>query len=385
MFTIIDDHTILDGLSTDVYFLRTEEVLEKKRVNPKVVAEVTAPATGILSGVEDVARLLKGKQLDVYAMQEGTLFYPKEPVLYVEGHYLDFARYETSILGFLCHASGIATKAFKIKAAAGEKRVVSFGSRRQHPCLAGVIEKNAYLGGMDGVSNYAGAQLSGLQAEGTMPHALIICFGEQIEAWRSFDEVMPKEIPRICLCDTYADEKTESILACNNISDLFAVRLDTPSSRRGDFKAIISEVRWEMDIRGYRDVKIFISGGLDEEDVRDLRDAVDGFGVGSKVASAPPVDFAMDIVEKDGEFVAKRGKLGGKKQIYRDWSTLSDTVIINGTEEKFDLNESEPLLLPVLQNGNIVADFELEKARELVLSQLKFCEESFISLKTNYF
>jgi len=378
MFTIIDDDTILAGLSTDVYFLRTEEVLAKKGINPYVVAEVTTPVTGLLSGVEDAVHLLKGKPLDVYAMENGTLFYPREPVLYVEGRYLDFARYETSILGLLCHASGIATKAFKIKAAAGEKRVVSFGSRRQHPCLAGVIEKNAYLGGMDGVSNYAGAQLSGLEAEGTMPHSLIICFGEQVKAWQSFDDVMPKDIPRVCLCDTYADEKTESVLACTNIKDLSAVRLDTPSSRKGDLQAIINEVRWELDIRGCSNVKIFVSGGLDEQDVRDLRNLVDGFGVGSKVASAPPIDFALDIVEKEGEFVAKRGKLGGKKQIYRDWSTLEDIILLSGTEGNFDLEGREPLLRPVLRGGKVVADFELEKARELALSQLKFCEESFI-------
>jgi nicotinate phosphoribosyltransferase len=378
MFTIIDDDTILAGLSTDVYFLRTEEVLANKGINPNVVAEVTAPATGILSGVDDVAHLLNGKPLDVYAMANGTLFYPREPVLYVEGHYLDFARYETAILGLLCHTSGIATKAFRIKAAAGEKRVVSFGSRRQHPCLAGVIEKNAYLGGMDGVSNYAGAQLAGLQAEGTMPHSLIICFGEQIKAWQSFDEVVPKDVPRVCLCDTYADEKTESILACTNIKNLSAVRLDTPSSRRGDFHAIINEVRWEMDIRGCTNVNIFVSGGLDEQDVRDLRDLVDGFGVGSAVASAPPIDFALDIVEKEGEFVAKRGKLGGKKQVYRDWNTLDDITLLSGTETTINLEGREPLLKPVLQNGKIVTDFELNKARKLALSQLKFCEESFI-------
>jgi len=119
MFGIIDDDTILGGLSTDIYFLRTEEVLANKGITPNVVAEVTTPATEILSAVDDVVHLLKGKPLDVYAMESGTLFYPREPVLYIEGRYLDFARYETSILSLLCHASGIATKAFKIKAAAG--------------------------------------------------------------------------------------------------------------------------------------------------------------------------------------------------------------------------------------------------------------------------
>jgi nicotinate phosphoribosyltransferase len=371
-FSIIDENYIEKGLTTDVYFLRTEEILRKKRINPNVVAEITTSKLdrwGILAGVEEVSNLLKGKSIDVDAMEEGTLFYPGEPVMRIEGKYLGFARYETPILGLICHASGVATKAARIKLAAEELPVISFGSRRQHPALALLIEKCAYLGGMDGISNYAAGKLIGVEASGTMPHSLIICFGDQRDAFVAFDEVIPGEIKRVCLCDTYADEKTEAIMALEALGDsLDSVRFDTPSSRRGDFRRIIEEARWELDKRGGEGVGIFISGGIDEEDILMLKDVADGFGVGSCVANARAIDFAMDIVEKEGVLCAKRGKLGGKKQVYRNWNNLEDEIRLEKEKTPEDM---EPLLRPLIRNGEIKMEFSLNKARERVLRQLK--------------
>lgn len=371
MFFTVEEKDILAGRTTDVYFLRTEEVLRKKGLNPKVVAEVTTTqhGWGVFSGLENVAHMLEGKPLDVYAMPEGTVFFGDEPVLRIEGRYLDFARYETAILGFLCHESGIATKAARIKKAAGAAQVISFGTRRQHPALAAVIERNAYLGGMDGVSNVAGAEAIGIKPMGTMPHALIICFGDQVAAWKAFDEVLPEDVPRICLCDTYYDEKTEAVLAAETLKErLEAVRLDTPSSRRGDFPRLVKEVRWELDIRGFTNVRIFVSGGIDEEEIIELRNVVDGFGVGTCVANARTIDFALDIVEREGTPCAKRGKLGGRKQVYRKPGTLDDRVLLESEEPPVGY---EPLLKPVLKEGEIVMRFSLSEARERVLKQLK--------------
>ncbi|MHC1636086.1 MAG: nicotinate phosphoribosyltransferase [Candidatus Methanospirareceae archaeon] len=378
-FWIVSEEDILGGKTTDVYFIRAEEVLRRKGINPEVVAEVTAGGGewGVLAGLEEVAHLLEGKDIDVYAMPEGTIFFPNEPVLRIEGRYLEFARYETPLLGFLCHESGIATKAARIKKLAGDVPVISFGTRRQHPVLAAVIERSAYLGGMDGVSNVAGADAIGIKASGTMPHSLIICFGEykQKEAWKAFDEIMPKDIPRICLCDTFFDEKTEAIMAAEALGEsLHAVRLDTPSSRRGNFKKLVREVRWELDARGYKNVGIFVSGGIDEEDIVELRDLVDGFGVGTSVANAKCIDFALDIVEVEGKPCAKRGKMGGKKQVYRDrskeeLSPESDEIKLE--REGKPEGDKEPLLKPLIKKGEIVAEFSLEEARERVLEQLK--------------
>ncbi|MDI6886570.1 MAG: nicotinate phosphoribosyltransferase [archaeon] len=377
-FEIVSEEEILEGKTTDVYFLRTEEVLKKKGVNPNVVAEVITARQGwaVLAGLEEVAHLLEGKNVDVYAMPEGTIFFPYEPVLRIEGRYLEFARYETPLLGFLCHESGIATKAARIKRAAGDVPVISFGTRRQHPALAAMIERCAYLGGMDGVSCIAGAERIGIKATGTMPHTLMICFGEdrQKEAWKAFDEVIAKDVPRICLCDTYYDEKKESIMAAEALGDsLRAVRLDTPTSRKGNFRRIIEEVRWELDIRGYKNVGIFISGGIDEEEVLALRDIVAGFGVGTSVANARCIDFALDIIEREGEPCAKRGKRGGKKQVYRRKGVIEEGKDEIRLATEAPPKDMEPLLKPMILKGKIKEDFSfsLEEARRRVLEQLK--------------
>ncbi len=369
-FLIVCEDDIKDGITTDRYFIWTEKVLESKGVNPKVVAEVTTSDWGIFAGLNDVLKLLEGLPVDVYAMPEGTLFFPHEPVITIVGKYLDFARFETAMLGFICHASAIATQAFRFKLAAGDKKIYSFGTRRVHPALAAMVERSAYIGGVDGVSNFAAEKYIGLQSMGTMPHAMIICFGDQVRAWKSFHEVVDANVPRTMLIDTYYDEKTEAILAVENVERVDAVRLDTPSSRRGKFRKIIEEVRWELDVRGRRDVKIFVSGGISLEDVLNLRDIVDAFGVGTSISGAKPVDFALDIVEREGSFAAKRGKRSGMKQVYRDWDKLEDEVRLFAAEAP---EGKEALIRKVIENGRIIDDSiaDMHVARGLALRQME--------------
>ncbi len=367
-FLIVRDEDIKNGIVTDRYFIWTEKILKAKGLNPLVVAEVTTSNWGIFAGLNDVLKLMEGKPIDIYAMPEGCLFYPHEPVLTIVGRYLDFARFETALLGFICHASAVATQAFKFKLAAGDKKVFSFGTRRMHPALAATIERSAYIGGVDGVSNFAAEKYVGLKSMGTMPHALIICFGNQVEAWRAFDEVVDEDVPRTMLVDTYFDEKTEAIMAIENVKRVDGVRLDTPSSRRGNFRKIIEEIRWELNIRGRRDVKIFVSGGVKIEDILSLKDIVDAFGVGTSIAGAKPMDFALDIVEKEGKFVAKRGKRGGMKQVYRDWKTLEDDVRLFKDPAP---EGKEPLIRKVMENGKILEESDMESARKLALKQME--------------
>ncbi len=374
-FLIVRDDEIKRGLTTDKYFIWAEKVLREKGKNPKVVAEVTASTWGIFAGLNDVLELLKDRDVEVYAMEEGTLFFPHEPVLIIRGRYLEFARLETAILGFLCHASGVATQAFKTKLAADDKIVLSFGTRRQHPAISAMIERSAFIGGVDGVSNFSAERYLGIESVGTMPHALIICFGDQVEAWKAFDEVVDKDVPRILLIDTYCDEKSEAIKAIENLKRVDGVRLDTPSSRRGDIRKIIEEIRWELKIRG-RDVRIVLSGGLSIEDVYRLKDIVDAFGVGTSIAGAPPIDFSLDIVEKEGVFCAKRGKRGGMKQVYRDWRNLSDEIKL--FNEKYSLNdgeEREALIKKFLEDGRILKNTDIKKAREITMKQMRVIKE----------
>src|SRR2546422_10979525 len=294
----------------------------------------------------------------------------------IEGRYLDFCLYETPLLGLLCQASGIATMASRVRRAAGTKTVFSFGIRRAHPALAPMIDRACFIGGFDAVSSMIGARLLGKSPTGTMPHSLIIAIGDQVRAWKSFDKYMPKEVPRIALADTYYDEKTESIMAAQALGkDLYGVRLDTPSSRRGNFAEIIREVRWELDSRGYNDVKIFVSGGLNDESVADLFLAgADGLGVGTSVSNAPSIDFALDIVEADGKPVAKRGKLGGMKMGWGCDNCLTEKVTVaTATEPKCPNcgGKMGRLLAPLLSKGRLLKALPSEDhVRETVLGQL---------------
>lgn len=366
-FDIIPSEAIADGQATDAYFQQTELALEAADRNPTVVAEVTADQfpTGefeLLAGVKDAVALLEGLPVDVDSMLEGRLF-DGGPVMRITGPYRSFASYETSLLGFLSHTSGIATAALRCRAAAPETQILSFGARHIHPSIAGMAERAALIGGVDGFSHVAAGELLDREPAGTIPHALVICFGRgnQEAAWRAFDAGAPDDVPRIVLCDTYTDEVDETLRAVATLGDrLDGVRLDTTGSRRGDFEAIVREVQWELETRGHDDVDVFVSGGLGPADFRQLRHVVDGFGVGSAIVNADPVDFALDIVAVDGTPAAKRGKLSGVKQSYR----TPDGGHHVGLASHDPPAGAEPLLEPLLRDGKLVREssFDIDTA-----------------------
>ncbi len=390
MFHHASDEEIKSGQTTDVYFERTKQIIEARGLeNTPVVADITAGSLpsqwpwGILCGIEEEARLFEGIPVDVYCMPEGSVFYHedfhgiREPVMRIEGPYGQFCLYETPLLGLICQASGAATRAARVKKVAGDKTLISFGIRRMHPALSPMIDRAAYIGGFDAVSSLSGAEILGVDAVGTMPHALMIVFGDQVKAWKAFDEIMPPEVPRVALVDTYSDEKMEAIMAAEALREnLQAVRLDTPGSRRGDFTELIREVRWELDIRGFNHVRIFVSGGLDETSIRDLIEAgAEAFGVGTSVSNAPTIDFAMDIVEIDGRLCAKRGKMGGRKQVWRCGECLSDMVLpFDKPQPKCPKcgGRMEEMLKPLIRNGKIAVTLpKPDEIRHYVLEQVR--------------
>jgi nicotinate phosphoribosyltransferase len=240
-----------------------------------------------------------------------------------------------------------------------------------------MIDRAAYIGGFDGVSSLTGARTIGLTPVGTMPHGLIIVFGDQREAWKAFHQHIAPEVARIAIVDTIYDEKPEAIMACETLGqDLDGVRLDTPGSRRGSFEDIIKEVRWELDLRGYKNVKLFVSGSIDEHNIESLIEAgADGFGVGTSISNAPTVDFAMDIVEMDGESVAKRGKFGGKKRVYRCTECVDD-IITPWDETAPECGQCGTTRTSILEkyidHGKIIKELPSpEEIRKYVLRQLK--------------
>lgn len=390
LFHTATEEEIKRGKTTDIYFVRTKQIIEAKKLEKlKALAEVTSNSLpngwpwGILCGIEEEAHLFEGNLVDVYSMPEGSVFYHedykgvREPVMFIEGPYGEFCILETPMLGMICQASGVATRAARIKKIAGEKPVMAFGIRRMHPVLSPMLDRAAYVGGFGGVSSMIGAEMIGENPMGTMPHSLIIIFGDQVKAWKAFDEVVSADVPRVALVDTYFDEKTESIMAAEALRDrLNGVRLDTPRSRKGDLAELVREVRWELDARGYQHVKIIVSGGIREENIRVLSEAgAEGFGVGTYVTNAPTVDFAMDIVELEGKLVAKRGRLSGKKQVWRCIECFKDNVLPFSAPQPscpVCAGKTKPMLRPLIKRGKIVVDLPRPKEiRNYVLEQIK--------------
>ncbi|MBF8259116.1 MAG: Quinolinate phosphoribosyl transferase [Actinobacteria bacterium] len=372
------------GETTDIYFRRTMEILRKQgkdRVRVKAEALVKRMPGGydygILAGMDEMLSLLSGREIGLQAMEEGALFFAGEPVFSIEGPYGEFCEMETAMLGIICQASGIATRASRIKRLAGEKPVLSFGARRMHPALSTIIDRNAFIGGADAVSVVRSAEFLGEIPVGTMPHALVLVMGDTVAAIRAFDAVVDPAVARICLIDTLQDEKFEALRVAEALGErLSGVRLDTPSSRRGDFRRIIQEVRWELDLRGFTHVKIYVSGGLGEEEVRSLADVVDGFGVGTALSNAPTLDFALDIVEVEGVPFAKRGKHSGGKQVASCPSCFSRKVVpeSEGPQMCGCGEAMENLLLPAMREGKTHSPLRTPREiRERVLLHVARC------------
>jgi len=384
MFNIATPEEIKEGKVTDIYFLRTKEILEKERIRKKVKAEFIVKkfpenySWGILAGIDEVVSLLEGKEgINVDSFPEGTFFNEDTPVMTIEGEYTKFGIFETALLGFLCQASGIATKAARCKKAAQGKLLISFGARRMHPAIVPMIERSAFIGGCDGVAAVKSAEILGIEPVGTMPHALILIFGDVVKATKAFHKIIDKKVKRIALIDTFSDEKFEAIKVAEALGkDLYGVRLDTPASRRGDFLEILKEVRWELDLRGFKDVKIIVSGGINEEKILKLNQICDGYGVGTAISNAPTLDFAMDIVEIEGKPMAKRGKLSGAKKVLRCPKCFYTEVVPQGVPEKIHCGKKmENLLKPLIRNGKLLTPLpEVKKIREYVLKQLEKLE-----------
>lgn len=387
-FHVASDEEIKQAETTDIYFVHTKRILEAKGLEKThVIAEVTSGALpenwpwSILCGIRELAYLFQDVPVNVYSMPEGTVFYStdyqgfREPVIRIEGPYGNFCLLETPLLGFICQASGIATQAARLRKVAGNKRLISFGIRRMHPSLSPMIDRAAFIGGFDGVSCLTGAKATETKPIGTMPHALIIVVGDQVEAWKAFDSTVEEDVPRVALVDTYSDEKIEAVMAAEALKKLDAVRLDTPSSRRGDFAEIVREVRWELNLRGYRNVQIFVSGGLNEKSVKKLSEAgADAFGIGTYVSNSSTVNFAMDVVEVGGKLCAKRGKLGGRKEVWRCPKCLADMVLpYNDPHPNCPKCQGKTtrMLKPLIKEGKVARKLPKPKEiRRYVLKQL---------------
>ncbi|MTW17698.1 nicotinate phosphoribosyltransferase [Rhodoplanes serenus] len=300
---------------------------------------------------------------DVDAMPEGTVFFPDEPLLRITAPLPLAQLLESRLINLIQFQSLIATKAARVMLAAPGKALVDFGFRRAHGAEAGLMAARAsYIAGFAGTATVLAEMLWSIPCYGTMAHSYVQAHEDEIVAFESFARARPDNLT--LLIDTYdpvaAARKVVALapkLARDGIT-VQAVRIDS-----GDLVALSRQVRQVLDDGGCRDVRIFVSGGLDEVSIDAIVKAgapIAGFGVGTALTTSqdqPVLDIVYKLQEYDG--VARRKRSAdkqtwpGRKQVWRrhaaDGTLAGDVVSLDG-----DRQDGTLLLAPVMRAGQRV-------------------------------
>ena len=318
---------------------------------------------------------------DVYAMPEGTIFFPDEPILSVSAPLPQAQLIESRLINLLQYQTLVASKAARCILAAPDKKLVDFGLRRTHGAEAGLLAARAsYLTGFAATSTVQAGQLFDIPITGTVAHSFIQAHDDEGEALENFARSMGKDIT--LLIDTYDTEaaahkvvELAPRLARDNLH-IKAVRLDS-----GDLERHARAVRHIFDDAGLQAILIFASGGIDEYQLRSLQQAaapIDGFGVGTHLGTssdAPYLDCAYKLTEYAGQGRRKQSEakatLPGRKQVYRH---VNNEGVMQGDMITLhdDPQSGEPLLVPVMRKARRLRDAEtLYAIRERVTRQLE--------------
>jgi nicotinate phosphoribosyltransferase len=295
---------------------------------------------------------------ELWALPEGTIFFPGEPLLRVTAPIAEAQLVETGLLSILHFQTLIASKAARVTTAAAGRPVVEFGSRRAHGMQAGVLAaRAAFIGGCEGTSNTYSGRRFGIPVYGTQAHSWIMAHEDEAEAFRDFLDVFPED--STLLVDTYdVRAAIEKIIALGRKPA--GVRLDS-----GDVLADSLWVRQRLDRAGWNGVQIFASGDLDEERIESLLQSgarIDAFGVGTALSTSsdsPSVGVIYKLVEieMDGsvrsaaKFSEEKMTYPGRKQVFRlagEQGKFSSDII--GLDGEY-ISGAEPLLVPVMQQG----------------------------------
>ncbi|NPA37188.1 MAG: nicotinate phosphoribosyltransferase [Chlorobi bacterium] len=412
---LIAEH--LTGLYTDFYELTMIQgyFLEGKK-DEKAVFDYffrTNPFKGgyvIYAGLENVLHLLKNFRFpekaldflashgfrdeflkylsefsfngDIYSVKEGEIIFPNEPVMRLEGNIMETQVVETLILNILNFESLIATKASRIREAAGkETTITDFGMRRAQSIASLQAARASIIGGFNSTSNVAAACMYGLQTTGTMAHSWVMSFGDELKAFRKYAELYPSNC--VLLVDTYNTLNSgvpNAIVVAKELElkgeKLLGIRLDS-----GDLTYISKKARKMLDEAGLDYVKIIASNQLDEIIIRSLEEQgakIDIFGVGTKLVTGYP-DAALDGVYKiavnNDKPVMKISEniqkmtLPGKKNIIRftnNENKFAGDAIILENESNIPEEFYHPLFPDKKKN---VKDFHFERLLTPVMEQ----------------
>jgi len=327
---------------------------------------------------------------DVHAMNEGTIFFPDEPVLRVTAPLPMAQLVETRMINILQFQILIASKSARVVLAAPDKLLVDFGLRRSHGAEAGLMASRAsFIAGLSGTSNVLAEPVFGIPAFGTMAHSYILAHDSEKEAFLHYARSHPENA--VLLIDTYdteqAAKKVVSIAPAlkNEGIAIRGVRLDS-----GDLAEHAGRVRHILDRGGLNKVTIFASGNLDEYKLAEIeaRHApINGYGIGTRLTTssdAPCLDCAYKLQEYAG--IARRkiseGKATwpGRKQVYRiieHGHMVSDIITVEN-----DPQDGEALIHPVMQSGKIITPSPpLSAIREHAAKELAALPEHLRSLE----
>ena len=346
---------------------------------------------------------------NIFSSLEGDVVFPVRPVLQVEGNIIETQLVETLVLNILNFQTLIATKASRLRQAAGGLTLIDFGLRRAQSAGGYYASRAAFIGGFDATSNTRAGRDYGIPVSGTMAHSYVESYDDELTAFIHFAEERPNDC--ILLVDTYNTLNSGLPNAINVAKkmeekghQLIGIRLDS-----GDLAYLAKRARETLDSAGLHYVKIAVSNQLDEYIIKSLLEQqapIDVFGVGTNLVTGQP-DAALDGVYKmasaDGKPRIKLSDnvskitLPHRKQVFR----MSDnTGIFTGAdavtladEKDVDIMyhplyplkslsvkkyKKEPLLHKVMENGTRVS-----KSRSL--SEIaEYCTERLKSLPSEY-
>jgi nicotinate phosphoribosyltransferase len=315
---------------------------------------------------------------DVWAVPEGTVVFPNEPIVQVVAPIVEAQLVETFVLNQIHFQTVLASKAARVVDAARGRVVVDFGGRRAHGTDAALkVARTSYLAGATGTSNVLAAREYAIPAFGTMAHSFIQVFDNEIDAFAAFARLYPGTT---LLVDTYDTLRgiDRVIELANRLGERFtvrAVRLDS-----GDLGELSKAARARLDAAGLNRVGIFASSGVDEYRVAALLNdgcPIDGFGVGTRLCvaeDAPALDMAYKLVEYAGvgrtKFSSGKTIYPGRKQVFRrlDHGVFAGDTLGQPNEKL----TGEPLLVPIMEDGRRLSQYDagLRAARDRARQQI---------------
>ncbi|MBI4918480.1 nicotinate phosphoribosyltransferase [archaeon] len=332
---------------------------------------------------------------DVFALPEGTIFFPNEPILSVTAPIIEAQIVETFLLNAINLQTTIAIKASRVVYAAKNKPVIDFSLRRTQGTDAGMkVARTSYITGCVGTSNVLAGLKYKIPIYGTMAHSFVMAFEEEEKSFGAYSKTFPDT--SIFLVDTYDTLKgvEKAALVAKELKKqghkLKAIRLDS-----GDLVALSKSARKILDKNGLKYVNIFASGNLDEYKVEELLKKgalIDAFGVGTAMGvskDAPYCDVVYKLVELNNKnkhlptMKLSKGKVTypGKKQVYRITDKNKNYIkdILALRDEKIDGKE---LLVKVMEKGKIIYKMpSLEEIRNKTKENLLKLPEKYKKLK----